>query len=185
MHAYVTLTSSYLSLFPAVRRRTRVLMYNTLVLPHFDYCSCVWGTGGVNLQMKLERIQNNAMRLITSAKHRKPSARLQSELSWMYLQDRREMQVVMKVHSRKLNTEYRNLRGANNIQLQCPHTNFYRKSFEFNGAYLWNKLPRALKWIRTRETFRLFGSIRFCFNLIVTHPVLSYVCSMCRTSFLK
>ena len=112
---------------------------------------------------------NYAMRLITSAKPRTPSAQLRSDLSWMSLQDRREMQVVMKVHSclhgrapaylcskfsRNLNAEYRETRGANNIQLQCPRTNFYRKSFEFNGAYLWNKLPRALKSIRTRETFK-------------------------------
>ena len=53
-----------------------------------------------------------------------------------------------------MNVEYREARGANNIQLQCPHTNFYRKYFEFNGAYLWNKLPRALKSIQAKETFR-------------------------------
>ena len=44
-------------LFPAVPRRTRILLYNALVLPHLDYCSCIWGTCGTNLQMKLERIQ--------------------------------------------------------------------------------------------------------------------------------
>ena len=49
--------------------------------------------------MKLERIQNYAMRLITSAKPRTPSAQLRSELSWMFLKDQREMQVVSKVHS--------------------------------------------------------------------------------------
>ena len=41
-----------------------------LVLPHLDYCSCVCNRCGVNLQMKLERIQNYAMRLITSVKPR-------------------------------------------------------------------------------------------------------------------
>ena len=86
-------------IFPAVPRRTRVLFYNMLVLPHLDYCSCVWHTCGVNLQMKLERIQNYAIRLVTSAKPRTSSAQLRSELSWMTLQDRREMQVVSKVHS--------------------------------------------------------------------------------------
>ena len=143
-------------LFPVVPRRTKILLHNTLVLPHLDYCSCIWGTCGMNLQMKLERIQNYAMRLIISTKPRTPSAQLWSELSWMSLQDHREMQVVMKVHnslhgrvpaypcskfSRNLNTEYRETRGANSIQLQCPYTNFYGKSFEFNGAYQWNKLP--------------------------------------------
>ena len=49
-------------LFPAVPRRTRILLYNVLVLPHLEYCSCIWDICGVNLQMKLERIQNYAMR---------------------------------------------------------------------------------------------------------------------------
>ena len=139
-------------------------IFNTLVLLHLDYCSCVWGTCGVNLQMKLERIQNYAMRLITSAKPRTPSAQLRSEFSWMSLKDRREMQVVSKVHSclhgraptylcskfsRNLNAEYRETRGVNNIQLQCPHTNFYRKTFEFNtsqGSGICNHWTGLLDW---------------------------------------
>ena len=109
-------------IFPAVPRRTIVVLYNTLVLPHLDYCSCVWLTCGVNLQMELERIQNYAIKLVTSAKSSTTSAQLRSELSWTTLQDRREMQVVSKIHSclhgrdpaylcskfsRNLNTEYR------------------------------------------------------------------------------
>ena len=131
--------------------------------------------------MKLERIQNYAMRLITSAKPRTPSAQLRSELSWMSLQDRREMQVVMKVHSclhgrapaylcskfsRNLNTEYRKTRGANNIQLQCPCTNFYRKSFEFNGAYLYGtNFPVLSNQSKPEKRLsRLFGSLSLNLN---------------------
>ena len=76
--------------------------------------------------------------------------------------------------SRNLNAEYRETRGANiNIQLQCPRTNFYRKYFEFNGAYLWNKLPRALKSIKPEKRLsRLFGSISFkyCLFLLFCNP---------------
>ena len=50
--------------------------------------------------------------------------------------------------------KYRETRGANNIHLQCPHMKFYRKSFDFNGANLWNKLPRAVTSIQTKETAR-------------------------------
>ena len=84
--------------FPVLPRRTRIMIYNALVLPHLDYCSCVWSACGTNLQVKLERIQNYAMRMITSAKPRTPSAQLRAELSWMPLQDRRKM-IVTKVHS--------------------------------------------------------------------------------------
>ena len=66
--------------FPVLPRRTRIMIYNALVLPHLDYCSCVWSACGTNLQVKLERIQNYAMRMITSAKPRTLSAQLRAEL---------------------------------------------------------------------------------------------------------
>ena len=119
--------------------------------------------------MKLERIQNYAMRMITSAKPRTPSAQLRAELSWMPLQDRRKMQIVTKVHSclhgeapeylcskfrKNPNAELRETRGADNLRLLCPHTSLYRNSFEVNGAHLWNKLPGVLKKIRFKRTFK-------------------------------
>ena len=34
------------------------LIYQALIQPHFDYCSTVWGTCGVTLQDKLQKLQN-------------------------------------------------------------------------------------------------------------------------------
>ncbi len=34
------------------------MLYNALVLPYLDYCSCVWSACGASSQMRLERIQN-------------------------------------------------------------------------------------------------------------------------------
>ncbi len=62
--------------FSALPRRSRIMLYNALVLPHLDYCSCVWSACGANSQLRLERVQNYAMRLIMSAKPRAPSAEL-------------------------------------------------------------------------------------------------------------
>ena len=117
----------------------------------------------------LERVQNYAMRLIMSAEPRTPSAELRSKLSWMTLQNRRKMQVISKVHrclqnkaphylcskfETNLNAKYRGTRGSANVQLQRPRTNFYRNSFEFNGAYQWNSLPTYLKSISSYTAFR-------------------------------
>ncbi len=55
---------------------------------------------------------------------------------------------------KNLNAQYRETRGVNNLQQQCPHTNFYRNSFEFSGAKLWNNLPHALKEIKSERMFR-------------------------------
>ena len=38
--------------------KTLVTAYKTLVQPHFDSCSQVWGSLGITLQNKLQRLQN-------------------------------------------------------------------------------------------------------------------------------
>ena len=156
-------------IFPSLPIKTRIMLYNVLVLPHLDYCSCIWNSCGVDGRNKIERVQNYAMRLIMSAEPRTPSAELRSKLSWMTLQNRRNMQVISKVHrclqnkaphylcskfESNLNAKYRGTRGSANVQLQRPRTNFYRNSFEFNGAYQWNSLPTYLKSISSYTAFR-------------------------------
>ena len=36
-------------------------------------------------------------------------------------------------------------RGFNNIHLEKPNTEYYRKSFDFQGAIKWNGLPKDIK----------------------------------------
>jgi hypothetical protein len=50
--------------------KSRKLLYNTLVLPHFDYGSTIWG-GTTNTRLDLlQRIQNRAMRIILRCNRR-------------------------------------------------------------------------------------------------------------------
>ena len=41
------------------------LVYNALVPPCFDYCSLVWQNVKLELQLKLQMLQNRAARVIT------------------------------------------------------------------------------------------------------------------------
>ena len=59
---------------------TRKLLYNTLVLPHLDYCCAVWMECGVTLCQQIERLQNYGMR-ITSSPRLTHSADLRKEVS--------------------------------------------------------------------------------------------------------
>ena len=47
---------------PYIPRKTRKTMYNTLILPHIDYCSPVWSSLPDNCIIRLQRAQNRAMR---------------------------------------------------------------------------------------------------------------------------
>ena len=45
-------------------------------------------------------------------------------------------------------------RGRNNIHLERPNTDFYRKSFEMRGATMWNQLPNSVKDLSSNTTFK-------------------------------
>ena len=49
-----------------VELKTLVAAYKSLVQPHFDYCSQIWGCLGITLQNKLQRLQNRAYALLQS-----------------------------------------------------------------------------------------------------------------------
>ena len=41
------------------------LIYKALIQPHFDYCNVVWGSCGIKLADKLQKLQNRAERVLT------------------------------------------------------------------------------------------------------------------------
>ena len=48
-----------------------------------------------------------------------------------------------------------NLRNSNkNLALPRARTDYYRKSFAFTGAKIWNSLPHSLKEEQSIETFK-------------------------------
>ena len=80
---------------PAV---TKKRVYNALVLPHLDCCCVVWQECGKVLQQKLDRIQNNGMRLICAKPHRTPGEDLRKSLRWTSLVERGEVFRLIHIH---------------------------------------------------------------------------------------
>ena len=57
-------------------------IYNALVVPHFDYCSIVWGNCGKMLSEKLQKLQNRATRILTSSSYDADARYLLKQLGW-------------------------------------------------------------------------------------------------------
>ena len=132
-------------IFPALPVSMRILLYSALVLPHLDFCSSVWHHCGETLTRRIEKIQNYAMRLITSSPPRTSSDELREKLSWMTLRDRRRFHILCKVHQclhrhapeylcKKFTINPGRTRRFGNVYLQRPWTEFYRRSFEYGGG---------------------------------------------------
>ena len=148
----------------------RKLLYQAFILPHLDYCSVVWSSCGLTLSKRFERVQNFAMRIILRKPPLTSTLELRQSLGWISLRERRHCALLCQVHrccSKQaspylcskfvLNSErqnYANTRGAVNLHLGRPKTNFFHNSFEFQGALHYNSLPSTIRGITSRSVFK-------------------------------
>ena len=77
---------------------TKVNIYNTLVMPYFNYCSAVWGNINKGLADKLQKMQNRAARILTFSNYEVRSSVLLDELGWERLEYVRRKQLALTMH---------------------------------------------------------------------------------------
>ena len=140
---------------------TLIIIYKSIIQPHFDYCSQVWGCLGKVLSDKLQRLQNRAFRIISREGYETRSKDILNKAGFFDLQTRREQQlpVVMYKIKHKMLPNYLQDIFVNTQQVHChntrqreynyalpmPNTNAMKKSFGYRGAETWNSLPIELK----------------------------------------
>ena len=118
----------------------------------------MWDSIGDTLSNSLQMLHNRAARIITGASYSKPSSDIFEELGWSQLNSMRQFHksVIMfkivnglvppygltKCSLLKINTlNNYGLRSSNSdLQLRKCRTNYYRNSFAFSGAKVWNAL---------------------------------------------
>lgn len=154
---------------PFLPQSTLISIYNSLVQPHFDYCSLVWGNCGKTLSNKLQKLQNRAARVITSSSYDADVNSLFHKLSWKDLNSQRQIQKALMVF-KSLNglvPEYltskfvmRNVSNyalrdsANKLVVPFPRTNYMKNSFSYSGATLWNSLHRNIRESSSIDQFK-------------------------------
>ena len=75
---------------PFISTDVAVQIYNTLILPHFDYCSPFLDCMSCYLSDKLQKLQNRAARVITKSPFNTNSNLLLAMLKWEKLSLRRK-----------------------------------------------------------------------------------------------
>lgn len=136
-------------------------VYKAIVEPHFNYCCLVWDNLDETLADKLQKLQNRAARIITGAPYRSVHTdKVFNDLRWVPLKEMRlqqkaimmfkivngsapsYLQDIFKVNG---GTNYDLRRSDKNLRIPKARTDFYRYSFAFTGARLWNSLPDDIK----------------------------------------
>ena len=154
---------------PLISTKHLVSIYYSVVLPHFDYCSAVWGNCGNVLKYKLQTLQNRAARIITRSGFEVRSSDILDKLGWCNLETRRKHQkavLMYKIYKgfaptylRELftpvvDTHDHNLRNCElNWKIPRPNTEYLKRSLSYDGAQLWNNLPSEIKNLQTVNSF--------------------------------
>lgn len=166
--------SSALGLIKRIRNfvplHTLLNIFNGLVKPQFDYCSPVWGCCSNSLADKLQKLQNRAARILLSAPYDARTADLFGRLNWKNLRNQRlYTKAIMMFKSlngetpeylsnkfiiRNDTTSYRLRNSDMRLALPQPRTDYFRKSFSYSGATLWNSLPADIRTSKTLNEFK-------------------------------
>ena len=141
--------------------QTLIVIYLSIIQPHFDYCSQIWGCLGKGLSDKLQKLQNKAFRIITRENYDIRSEDILNRVGFSNLQTRREHQLAILMNKIKHKVlpnylidiftnankihDYNTRQSEFNFALPKPHTNFKKKSFAYRGAEAWNGLSSDLK----------------------------------------
>ena len=147
-----------------------ISVYQSIVEPYLDYCSVVWDDISDQLTDKLQILQNHAARVITGADYRTPSSDLLNKLGWSSLKEKRNKQKALMmfkimngmtpayledIFTRNIGRSVYNLRiSRRNLALPAVKTDYYRNSFAYTGAKIWNALPDELKYEKSMRTFK-------------------------------
>ena len=139
-----------------------IKMHNSLVLPHFTYCSNVWNDGSSANMKKLYKMQKRAARIVTGCIYETRSREIFERLGWEPIKDilkKREIMTVFKAikaalpaslcenFSLKYNDKH-HLRTNNcKLYLRKPKTNFMKKSISYRGASTWTPCLAVLSTI--------------------------------------
>jgi len=145
----------------------RKLFFNSYVLPHFDYCSVIWGNCSKTALNKLVKMQKRAARIILDKDYNTRSNELFMELGWISLEDRINFKRSVQVYkclqdpdSQGLgdlfeynkNIHRHNTRAAadNNLHIGRTHC----KSFSHLGATTWNNIPAPIRNAKNITNFK-------------------------------
>lgn len=150
--------------------KNAIMIYNTLILPHFNYCSSILLSTTSEVMDRLQILQNKAMRIILRCSIYTPLSYMLETLQWMNIKKKITFNALIFVFKVKHNMFPEYLRNAvptvNQVQpYQLRHgSNFrldkYRKahtqnSIMYKGLKLFNSLPNELKQESRLNIFKI------------------------------
>ena len=147
-----------------------ILLANSLVLSHLDYCSPLLHNLNSSQLDTLLKLQKRCARLIFSCNRLKSSKLLFIKLNWLPLHQRIEHNtcvLMFKINNniaplyltemfKKVSDahSYNTISSRSGLYTERGTGNYYTKTFKYFGTKLWNALPVHLHTCSTLENFK-------------------------------
>ena len=152
---------------------TLSLLANSLVFPHFDYCSPVWTNCISEISNSLQILQNKLARVLLSADIRTPISDMMSILCWDKLHERWNKQllvIVFKclhhnapsylssqfVFTSSIHSKCTRSQSCNTLVLPFWNNNQGKRTFYYRGASMWNRLSPEIRSKLTSMSLNMF-----------------------------
>ena len=161
---------------PCLPFQTKKMLYNSLILPNMDYCSTVWGGISKSGVLRLQRVQNRALRIILREGPRAHIDEMLNKVKWMSVKQRLDYnklvlmwRIVNNNAPPYLTEKFIFAKDAHSHNTTASTENKlyvaggHRNSLLVTGSALWNDLSAELRGIGRLETFRK----RLCKHVIL------------------
>lgn len=160
----------------------KLMIYNTLIAPHFDYCASILFTATQQQQKRMQLLQNKVMRLILGCERLTPRSFMLDCLRWMSVRQRVEYNTLVFIFrlTKGMAPQYLTdtivygsdvhqhfTRQAREIRLLNFKMTSTQNSLFYKGYRLFNMLPEA-----TRNSDNLRDFKKFCKSFVRQRPLL-------------
>lgn len=155
-------------------RNHLLMIYNSIVQPHFDYASTVWSNTCAKYTDPLLSLQGRAGRVILGVPKLTPTEEVVRDLSWTPMKTRWNCQravmmfkVARGLVPRYLSDRFTSLAATNSGEGRVTRgqtqggfrpvssgTEWGRRRFASHGPFLWNQLPADVKATQSMTVFK-------------------------------
>ena len=163
-----------------ISEKSLLILYNSLVLSHLNYCNIAWGNCSVTKINSLCLLQKRAIRTITKSDYLAHTEPLFHRLKTLRIDDIHSLQTgifMYKYSNDKLPSLFQNYfelnsnihtyptRRSSDFHLENPRTILAQKSVRHHGPDIWNTLPCSIRQCPTLSNFKV---------LLKKHLLLTY-----------
>ena len=158
------------SIRPYLSQSAAARLVAAMIISRLDYCNSVFTGLPADQIVRLQRVQNNAARLVLKKRKRDHVTPLLKELHWLPVKFRCQYKIATLACRRSEGSlppylssslctyePSRSLRSSNEKLLKIPKRklkSFGQRSFSFMALSLWNSLPATLRNVPTLSHFR-------------------------------